>query len=34
MSDPVIVRKLRELAQYLKSTYTTVVQVHRRCVSL
>ncbi len=25
MSDPVIVRKLRELAQYLKSTYTTVV---------
>lgn len=25
MNDPVIVRKLRELAQYLKSTYTTVV---------
>ncbi len=25
MTDPVIVRKLRELAQYLKSTYTTVV---------
>lgn len=25
MNDPVIVRKLRELAQHLKSTYTTVV---------